>query len=122
MIRQRTSSAILPLLVLAVLLRSLVADGYMPGRDGTVMLCTSQGMVMVPAEPGGGPVPPDADTTVMLECPWASVFFTLMLAPVEASLPAHRPAQAPPDTLASSRSTTSRTGIPPARAPPAAHA
>lgn len=121
MLSTRTFRAAWPILAVAVLLRSLVAGGYMPGTGGSMELCTSRGLVTVPlaVEPGApAGLHGEQDSGPAAECPWDSALFTVLLLPVLEVLPAPVPVQPVPDVLASSHAGSLRTGVPPVRAPP----
>jgi hypothetical protein len=105
------------LILAAVLLRSLVAEGFMPGEDGAVTLCTPEGMVTVVIDPETGE-PVEVEASLAVECPWAHAFFPGALLPCGPSLPTRYPAvgstvapiECPPDHAV--------TGLPRVRAPP----
>jgi hypothetical protein len=105
------------LLLAAVLVRSLVAEGFMPGEDGAVTLCTPEGMVTVVIDPETGE-PVEVEASLAGECPWAHAFFPLALLSYGPSLPTRYPAvrsaaapiECPPDHAVA--------GLPRVRAPP----
>lgn len=105
------------LLLAAVLLRSLVADGYMPDSDGVIRLCTPEGMVAVVIDPDTGEAL-EVEESFPAECPWAYAFFPAAMPPAQAS-PAvwHAPAFKLPEPTATAPAPAA-VGLPPVRAPP----
>jgi len=75
---QRYPRTSLILLLAAIVIRSLLADGYMPDEGGGVRLCTPEGMVTVVIDPATGEAV-EVDETNSAECPWASVLFPVAL-------------------------------------------
>lgn len=108
------------LLALALLLRLLVPQGWMPGEDGRLVLCPQAGPVaMAPMHHGHGktPAPPAADHP----CAFAALGLAAAPPPaVAATLLA--PAQTPPPPPPAHRASPNR-GLaappPPATGPPA---
>jgi hypothetical protein len=109
----------LTILLLAALgLRSLVADGYMPDEQGAVTLCTPEGMVSVVIDPDTGE-PVEVEASLTGECPWAHAFFPGALLASAPSLPAHHPAVRSTQDPVRSPTSHASAGLPHVRAPPA---
>jgi hypothetical protein len=103
----------LPFLLLAILARGMVVDGYMPSEDG-LKVCPSGGLHgMVAAEGHGDHGHDDAP-----ECPWQLVFFSAVPVPVLDSLAMATPAYCPPVLAGAVHAGLGLTGLPPTRAPP----
>ncbi|WP_376696464.1 hypothetical protein [Wenzhouxiangella sp. EGI_FJ10305] len=105
------------LLLAAVLLRSLVADGYMPDEDGVVRLCTPEGMVAVVIDPDTGEAV-EVEESLSAECPWAYAFFPGGLLSALPSLPARYAVTLSAADPARTPELLDPVGLPPARAPP----
>ncbi len=108
----RTTRYCLPFLLLAVLARGMVVDGYMPSEEG-LKVCPSGGLHGMVAssehDDGHGDVP---------ECPWQSVFFSAVPVPVPDSLAMVTPVHRPPVLAGVAHAGLGLTGLPPTRAPP----
>ncbi|MDZ7789533.1 MAG: hypothetical protein U5L08_03390 [Xanthomonadales bacterium] len=105
------------MLLAAIVIRSLLADGYMPDEGGSVRLCTPEGMVTVVIDPETGE-PVEVDETNSAECPWASVLFPAALL---AQLPAVHPQHDRASILLAAqayRPASPALSLPPARASP----
>lgn len=105
------------LLILALCLRTLVPEGYMPGQGKLLELCTLDGMRTVLVDPQTGELldhDPDHDAPA---CPWAAVFASAVLS--EWKHPSHVPCPASPVSLKRSpRLASLALLLPPVRAPP----
>lgn len=105
------------LLALALCLRALVPDGFMPGNGSLLELCTPEGMRTVLVDSQTGELldaDPDHDGPA---CPWTAVFASAVLSEwthVVGALPDAAPAHL---ARRSTRPSLTRT-LPPARAPP----
>ena len=100
----------LPLLLIAVLARGMVVDGYMPGEQG-LQVCLSGGLHGMDGSGGHGHDDPP-------ECPWQSVFFNAMPVPMPDSLAMAAPVHCPPALAEVAHAGLGLTGLPPTRAPP----
>lgn len=103
-------------LLVAMLLRALVVDGFMPDENGFIQLCTAEGMQTVLLDPDSGEPVEVEDSSA--ECPWASVFFTPVLFPVLPVLAALPSGILGPARLRRANGESGATGLPLARAPP----
>jgi len=108
---------LIALLLAAVMLRSLVADGYMPGEDGVVRLCTPEGMVAVVIDPETGEAV-ELEETASAECPWAYALFPGALLPTLVPWPIRHTEALSPVTRTGSLPVLQPARLPPARAPP----
>lgn len=111
---------LMTLLLAAVVLRSLVADGYMPDDDGVVRLCTPEGMVAVVIDPESGEAI-EVEETRSAECPWAYAFFPGALSSTLPSLPWRHAVSLAPSEPARRPLAHVPVGLPPVRAPPGFH-
>ncbi|QOC23526.1 hypothetical protein IC757_05135 [Wenzhouxiangella sp. AB-CW3] len=103
----------LPFLLLAILARGAVVDGYMPSEDG-LKVCPSGGLHGVAVSDGNdGHGHDDAP-----ECPWKSVFSSAVPVPTPDSLATIAPVHQPPFLAAVDHAGQRLTGLPPTRAPP----
>lgn len=105
------------LLLAAVLLRSLVADGYMPDAGGVVRLCTPDGMMAVVIDPDTGEAV-ELDETRAIECPWSFAFFPGALLAAPPLMPVRHAAALSAPATARLPLAHESAGLPPARAPP----
>jgi len=112
-VTDRTTRYWLPLLLLAVLARGIVVDGYMPAEDG-LKVCPSGGLHGMAASEGQD----DHGHDDVPECPWQSVFFSAVPVPVPASLAMVTPVHRPPVLAGVAHAGLGLTGLPPTRAPP----
>jgi hypothetical protein len=115
--RTAHSSRLLSLtLLIALLIRAMVVDGYMPGAQG-MELCTGEGMVMVMIDPLTGEIV-DQHADPSPPCPWDLVLTGTVMFPVVPEL-AMVPGSDPPVPWAGHvHARLACTGLPPTRAPP----
>lgn len=106
------------LLLAAVLLRSLVADGYMPDEKGAVRLCTPEGMIAVVVDPDTGEAV-QLEESLFAECPWAYAFLPGALLPASSWQPARHALTLPHSGPGGNPRAPALVALPPARAPPA---
>lgn len=108
-------------LLVALFLRALVPDGFMPAEGEMVELCTMHGPRMAMADPETGELIETEDGQSAPPCPF-SLILTALAAP---SVPALHFETAPPTAQISTtkRLPTGRASLalPPARAPPRPH-
>lgn len=107
-------------LLLALFLRALVPDGFMPAKGELVELCTMHGPRMVLADPATGEVlqAEDENGAATAACPW-SLLLTTLAAPSAIS-PTGALDKAPAAVPQIALPPISRPSliVPPARAPP----
>lgn len=103
----------LPFLLIALVARGMVVDGYMPDEGG-LKVCPSGGLHGMAASEGHGGHGHDD----MPECPWQSVFFSAVPVPVPDSLAMAAPVHCPPVLAEVAHARLGLTGLPPTRAPP----
>lgn len=112
-----TRPLLITLLLAALALRAMLADGYMPDGSGVIRLCTPEGMVSVVFDAESGEVV-EVDEPGDTECPWASAFFAAIVLPAPGLLPL-APSQAPlRPAMVGKALIRAPPGLPPARAPP----
>jgi hypothetical protein len=105
------------LLILALCLRALVPDGYMPGQGKLLELCTLDGMRTVLVDPQTGDLLDHDPNDDAPACPWAAVFASAVLTEwghATPFLPTASPKRPTHPQVWPSPALT----IPPARAPP----
>ena len=105
------------ILALALCLRALVPDGFMPGHGSLLELCTPEGMRTVLVDSQTGELldaDPDHDGPA---CPWTAVFASAVLSEWAHVLGAP-PLSAPIHHARSSTWLSLIRTLPPARAPP----
>ncbi len=103
----------LPFLLIAILARGMVVDGYMPSEDG-LKVCPSGGLHGMVASEGHG----DHGHGDVPECPWQSVFFSVVPVHFPDSLAVPAPTHCAPVFAESAHAGLGLTGLPPTRAPP----
>lgn len=103
----------LPLLILALVARGIVVDGYMPSEDG-LKVCPSGGLHAMAASEGDG----DHGHGDEPECPWQSVFFSVVPVHLPDTLAMLAPSHRSPVLADAVHAGLGLTGLPPTRAPP----
>jgi len=116
--RQRLLNAVL---LLALFLRSLVPDGFMPAKGELVELCTMHGPRMVLADPATGELlqAEDGDDASTAACPWSLLLTSLAASSFPSPAGALDKAPAAAAEIALPPISRPSLIIPPARAPPA---
>jgi hypothetical protein len=112
-VTERNTRYWLPFLLIAILARGMVVDGYMPGEDG-LQICPSGGLHGMVASGAPG----DHGHDDMPECPWQSVFSGAVPVPVLDSLATAAPGHCPLVLTEVTHARLGLTGLPPTRAPP----
>lgn len=115
--RQRLLNAVL---LLALFLRSLVPDGFMPAKGELVELCTMHGPRMVLADPATGELlqAEDGDDASTAACPWSLLLTSLAASSFPSPAGALDKAPAAAAEIALPPISRPSLIIPPARAPP----
>lgn len=112
------SSLLISTLLVALFVRALVPEGFMPAKGEMVELCTMHGPRMAMADPETGELIETEDGQSAPPCPF-SLILTALAAP---SVPALHVATAPPTARVTTHQhlPTGRASLalPPARAPP----
>ncbi len=109
----------LALLVLALCVRALVPEGFMPAKGELVELCTEHGLQRMLVDMRTGEfISDEEESGATPACPWSLLLTSLALPALPTAGLAPAPGPADPPRKALAPTTARSTPTPPARAPP----
>jgi hypothetical protein len=116
--RPAQSRLLVALLLVALGLRALVPEGFMPAPGHLVELCTEHGLQRMLVDAQTGEVLGSEDDAAATTCPWSLLLTTLAVPTLPPAAQAPAVTRETPPGRALPPSTTSGTPTPPVRAPP----
>ncbi|NHA13541.1 DUF2946 family protein [Thioalkalivibrio sp. XN279] len=116
--RPAQSRLFVALLLVALGLRALVPEGFMPAPGRLVELCTEHGLQRMLVDTQTGEILGSEDDTAATTCPWSLLLTTLAAPALPPAAQALAVTRETPPGRALAPSTASGTPTPPVRAPP----
>lgn len=116
--RPAQSRLLIALLLVALGMRALVPDGFMPANGELVELCTEHGLQRLLVDTGTGEILGEEDGTATSACPWSVMLTTLAPPALPAASGQLILTHETPPSSTLPQPARERPLLPPARAPP----